>query len=361
VPRLQNTQKHFLHDVFRIFAASHHSHGRPKEPPSKLVIQSGVSPLVTGSQTNSQRVDVGAFHSGLHTIKERPSARICVRIAPFSQIARKTASGFPSLLRTDWDILPGTIDAAQPRWYRLTPDRLVLLLLAVEGLPWLSERFEWFAFNRHKGWTLLIAMAAIAVAMVLMFLWFLAALVFRWRFQFSIRSLLVLTVVVAIACSWLAVERGQARKQREAVEGIERLNGRVYYDFHLDPSGNTVVSSVPPWASDLLGDALFEEVTQVDLSNVAVGDADLQRLTALPRLRWLFLRATEVSDAGLEHPKGLTRLQYLGLAGTKIGDAGLEHLRGLTRLDELDLTGTKVTNAGVKKLQQGLPKCQILR
>ena len=31
-------------------------------------------------------------------------------------------------------------------------------------------------------------------------------LIFRWRFQFSIRSLLVLTVAVAVPCSWLAVE-----------------------------------------------------------------------------------------------------------------------------------------------------------
>ena len=64
------------------------------------------------------------------------------------------------------------------------------------------------------------------------FLWFLAALLFRLRFQFSIRSLLLLTVVVAIPCSWLAVEREQARKQREAVEAIEKLGGWVAYDYH---------------------------------------------------------------------------------------------------------------------------------
>ena len=54
-------------------------------------------------------------------------------------------------------------DAPKPRWYRLTPDRLVLLLLAVEGLLWLSERFCWFPFNQHKGWTVLIAVASVGV------------------------------------------------------------------------------------------------------------------------------------------------------------------------------------------------------
>ena len=44
-----------------------------------------------------------------------------------------------------------------------------------------------------------------------MFLWFLAALLLRWRFQFSILSLLVLVVVVAVPFSWLATGMKQAR------------------------------------------------------------------------------------------------------------------------------------------------------
>ena len=36
-------------------------------------------------------------------------------------------------------------------------------LLVVEGLLWLSERFQWFGFNHHKGWTVLVAVALSAV------------------------------------------------------------------------------------------------------------------------------------------------------------------------------------------------------
>ena len=67
--------------------------------------------------------------------------------------------------------------------------------------------------------------------MLLMFFWFLLSLIFGWRFQFSIRSLLLLAVVVAIPCSWLAVEMKRARKQREAVEEIEKAGGTVSYDY----------------------------------------------------------------------------------------------------------------------------------
>jgi hypothetical protein len=86
----------------------------------------------------------------------------------------------------------------RPRWYRLTPDRLVLALLAVEALLVLSECFGWFAFN-GQTWTVLIALAAVGAILLLMFLWLIAALLFRWRFQYGLRSLLLLTVAVAVA------------------------------------------------------------------------------------------------------------------------------------------------------------------
>ena len=55
----------------------------------------------------------------------------------------------------------GMAETPEPnrRWFRLTPDRLMVGLLALEGFLLLSEWFRWFPFNQHKGWTVLIAMA----------------------------------------------------------------------------------------------------------------------------------------------------------------------------------------------------------
>jgi hypothetical protein len=108
------------------------------------------------------------------------------------------------------------------RWFHLTPDRLIVSLLAVEGFLLLSERFCWFAFNEKKGWTVLTALASIGVVALLMLLWFAAGLLFRWRFQFSMRSLMVMVVAVAVPCSWLAVEMREAQKQRMAVEAVKK-------------------------------------------------------------------------------------------------------------------------------------------
>ncbi len=222
------------------------------------------------------------------------------------------------------------------RWYCVTPERCVVALLALEGLLWLSGRFRWLPFNQHKGWTVLVCLATVAAAFVLMFLWFLAALVFRWRFQFSIRSLFVLTVVVAVPSAWLAAEMKAARKQREAVEAIERAGGGVSYDYQSDASsGKWTPYAKPlglPWLRSLLGGDLFVRVTLVNLPQSEVSDADLKQLEALTDLQELCLSDAKISDAGLQHLRGLTQLQVLDLEGTKVGDAGLEYLEGLTRL-----------------------------
>jgi hypothetical protein len=48
---------------------------------------------------------------------------------------------------------------ASRRWFRLTPDRCVLGLLALEGFLLLSAWLRWFPFNEHKGYAVLVAVA----------------------------------------------------------------------------------------------------------------------------------------------------------------------------------------------------------
>ncbi len=252
------------------------------------------------------------------------------------------------------------IDAGQakPRWYHLTPGRVVFGLLLVEGFLWLSERCHWFAFNEHRGWTMLIAAAAVGAALLAMLLWFAAAFVFRRRFQFSILSLLILMVVVAMACGWLAAERQRARKHREVLEKIASL-GVVDYDYDLAPLDNETQRE-PPWLRRLLGDDPLAHVMVVDIRGSAVSDAEIEDLEGMARLVLLRLDGTAVGDAGLERLRGMTRLQYLDLSGTKVSDAGLQHLRGLTNLLDLNLSGTKVSDAGVRDLKKALPKAGII-
>ena len=112
-------------------------------------------------------------------------------------------------------------------------------------------------------------------------------LVFRWRFQFSIRSLLVLTVAVAIPCSWLAVEMEKARREREAAIAIKTLGGEVVWS---EPAG-------PPWLRSLLGDGCFEHVRFVCLIGGEVTDAWLTHIKYFSNFEsWRFFRVLSITS-----------------------------------------------------------------
>ncbi len=276
-------------------------------------------------------------------------------------------------------------------WFHFSPDRFVVGLLLMVGLLWLSDRFQWSGFNHHNGWTVLIALAAVAAAALVMLLWWATGLIFPWRFQFGIRSLLVYCLAASIAVSWLAAEGKRARRQAEVVEPITNSRGTVAYDWEVDADGGPTGNSEPPeprWIRTTLGDDFFSTVVAVNYKLVAIDydsitDARLEYLKSLTQLRELNLAATFTTDTGLEYLKGLTQLRRLDLSGTtitdsgleylktltqlrllsirftKITDIGLEHLKGLTQLQQLYLTNTYVTDAGVQRLQHSLPNCKI--
>ncbi len=273
------------------------------------------------------------------------------------------------------------------RWYYPTPGWLVLASLAMTGLLFLSERWRWFPFNEHKGWTVLIAVAGVRVVLLAMLLWWRVALVFRWRFQFGIRTLLVLTVAVALPFSWLAVEMKKVREQRKAISAIEKLGGTAYfmYEVYDAKSGWLARPSTPEWLRRLLGNEFFDNVYGVTIASNVFADAAMQeigvlnglqqlsfwssnltdvgmeRVTKLVELKDLNLDNTQITDRGLKHLEDLVQLEKLSLCDTKVTDSGLVHLKSLIHLHYLDVIATGVTSGGFLKLHQALPNCKIVR
>jgi len=238
------------------------------------------------------------------------------------------------------------------RWYHITPDRLIFGLVAVEGLLFLSEWFQWFAFNEKKGWTVLIAMAAVCLVVVVMLPWLAASLLFRWRFQFSLRSLVVLVVAVAVPLGWFGVKMREAERQRRAVVAVERAGGWVEYhqmDEFLQMTGRQEPPA-PAWLMKLVGVDFFADIAVVSLSSTAVGNETMEHLSVLTKLEVLLLGDTNVSDLGLEHLTSMTKLEVLSLADTNVSDLGLEHLKGMTKLTRLTLSETQITDLGLKHL-----------
>ena len=185
---------------------------------------------------------------------------------------------------------------------------------------------------------MLLAMTAVGVAMLVMLLWFVVALVLRRRFQFSIRSLLVLVVAIALPCSSFVAEMKAARRQQAAVDAILQLGGIVEYDWRVDGLGGYIENARPPgppWLRNLLGADFLSHVV------------------------YLGFPSRQVTDDSLVHLEAFPQLQGLSLAHNPVTDAGLERLTGLSDLRLLFLDSTRVSDAGVKKLQRALPNCEI--
>jgi Leucine-rich repeat (LRR) protein len=223
----------------------------------------------------------------------------------------------------------------------------------------------------------------------------------RW-YQFSLRTLFILTALVAVVCSWFAVKLQEAKKQRETVQAIEKLGGSVHYNFFDDGTGNIIQPAPvgPAWLRNLLGHDFFDNVRIVNLNdskdadaalrllkdlpqvrnlvvaglhvsdagladidslpqltslgvgNCGVGDDGVAHLKGLKQLKWLCLDNMGLSDQGLKHLEGLDQLEYLNLGMTHTTDAGLKHLKGLSHLRNLVLNNTEITDAGLECLRQ---------
>jgi hypothetical protein len=177
----------------------------------------------------------------------------------------------------------------------------------------------------------------------------------RW-YQYSLRTLLIVVTLFALACSWFAVKLQQAKRQKETVEELIRSGCEVRYDYDFDVYGLNPNAQPPnpAWLRNLLGIDFVSNVVAIYSSRPDT----LDHLKSLPQLRQLYLDA-QITDDGLEIVRGLTHLQELQLSGTGITDVGLERLSGLTDLRGLHLTKVGITDAGLKYLKR-LPRLQTL-
>ncbi len=189
----------------------------------------------------------------------------------------------------------------------------------------------------------------------------------RW-FQFSLRSLFLLTLFVALGLGWFMTELRRARSQTEAVEAIIRSGGTVAYRYAFGgsdsplPFGQSRFEAQRRALARLFGEGFLAYVVDVDFvpfpdceDGGASGtvDADLAPLERLPYVESLNLhKAFQITDAGLKHLEHLTRMRVLELESASMTDAGLQHLTAMSQLQELTLEYQRMPGRGLEPLRQ---------
>lgn len=212
----------------------------------------------------------------------------------------------------------------------------------------------------------------------------------RRRFQFSLRTALLLTLVASIVFAAFAWRRNRAERQRKIVAELRERGAGVeygYFSFKKRGIGELIKPEeeffLCSWLRGFLGDDFLYDVHQVRYSRstpIPINEARpvVELLKKLPRLKilvldgdavrrddleeFLFLEELEILTlgcSGLPHGGRLTdddlipleravRLQHLSLRYQPIGDAGASYLRNCRQLRRLMLLGTNVGDEGLK-------------
>ena len=196
----------------------------------------------------------------------------------------------------------------------------------------------------------------------------------RWL-RFSLRALLLLTLLAGIVCGWLGTELARMRRERLAVAKLKKI-ASIY--FHLEPEKRKSLmfpglgGEPPPmtlkqkavrqifgkpyhqrvadvflWGAEsrdttiaktvdlsLLRD--FDAITDISIRNVSVRNA--QSISHLRHIRSLTLVNTGIEDVTCLN--GLTRLLKVNVSNNRLTQ--LPSLNSLSDLNELDLSNTRV-------------------
>lgn len=204
----------------------------------------------------------------------------------------------------------------------------------------------------------------------------------KW-WQISLRTLLLSITAI---CILLALVLGRARDQQKAVRAIEKVYGRVYYDYHLMENGqieDRPATWVPQWLSRGLAKHVVHPVVYVDLDSELVTDATLAEvaklrhlkilhiantsitndglrvLQALPELRVVTLNTEGITDEAMEHLATCQSLEEVLVENAVITDSGLMQLTRARRLKRLSLLGSKITPRGLLHFHLDLPNCVV--
>lgn len=178
----------------------------------------------------------------------------------------------------------------------------------------------------------------------------------------------------------------------DRIARLTRLESLSLERTRLSDAGLVKLESLPKIVGLNLADT---NITDVGLKSVAemrtlqglvldgtkISAAGLEQLGGLPKLRSLSLNRTSITDSGLRHLRALPKLKSLAigysrvtgqglvclqgltevsLEGADVTDASLDFLRQLPKLVCVNLRNTKIAAEAVRRLEQSLPKCEIL-
>ncbi len=131
--------------------------------------------------------------------------------------------------------------------------------------------------------------------------------------------------------------------ERQAAEWVLAKGGKVTVDFDGKETPISAAKDLPAGAA----------LVAIDLKNCQqLADADMEHLKALTKVTELRISETAIGDAGLKQVAGLASLTSLWLEGTRVSDVSMTLLARMPRLENLSLWRTAITDQGLAQLSE---------
>jgi hypothetical protein len=171
----------------------------------------------------------------------------------------------------------------------------------------------------------------------------------RWRFQYSVRTLLIFVTVVGVLCGWLGMFLQRVRHQRIVMAQIEALGGGIEGTVFLSNAEWVWFTREYPVKDKELFSSFRElpQLKEVVLKGPGITDEWLKYFVDLPNLEHLFLNNTNITGEGLGQLEKNKKLRLLSLSGATVNDSTLKIIENLANLRILYIDQTSVTDDGM--------------
>jgi internalin A len=173
-----------------------------------------------------------------------------------------------------------------------------------------------------------------------------------------ITFLTMLTAAICVVSGSPTTSQNDPR-EKIAIEGIERLGGKVFREQQA--SGVPIVRVTFAWSRAVRLESRFGDrdvslladignLTDLTLTGTNVTDVGLKKVGLLKGLARLDLRDCKIGDSGVNNLAELKKLAYLNVCGTQISDASMTSIARLSNLRELEIDSTGVTDRGLQSV-----------
>jgi len=178
--------------------------------------------------------------------------------------------------------------------------------------------------------------------------------------RFGLKSLLVLTAVVAVWCGYYA---SQVRWRGQALALIATRGGLVWQRPSAGPTDDSFFTRLSHGYNEtvyrLFGNTLRSNVASVEVTDAFLSSDDLMMLASLWEIEWLSVSGSTVDDATLKHLAAFNQLRWLDVSRTDVSFDGVSRLGQLSQLEWLDVSNTQVERKELENLQSQYSDARI--